>query len=66
MLINKNVAQVLKNQSINHIVDNINHYIKTKNITKIEIKVISKLKSDNSIIYIINDNKTKRLLENDC
>lgn len=60
----KSAARALDHQSPKDIVENINQYVKSKNITDTDIRAAQKLKSDDIIIYTVNDAETKNLLEN--
>ena len=46
--------------------ENINQYVKTKNITDTDIRAARKLKSGDIAVYTTNDGETKKLLQNDC
>lgn len=62
----KSAAQVLDSQSPKNIMESIHQCVKTKNIMDTDIWATWKLKSGNIAVYIANNNKTKKLLENDC
>lgn len=63
---NKAAARALDSQSTKDIVESMNQYVKTKNITDTDIQAVHKLKSGNIAIYTTNDSKIKKLLENNC
>ncbi len=62
----KSAARALDSQSPKDIVESINQYMKTKNITDTDIRVARKLKSSDIAVYTANDTETKKFLENDC